>query len=68
MKRIVSFLLLLTSFIMILTMPATEVTPVQHTVQPLPVWSILLYVSVVLVTMVAVMLMKRGKEAEPEMA
>lgn len=47
MKRIVSFLILLAMFIVILTLPASETPTVQH--DPIPVWSILLYMGAVLI-------------------
>ncbi|MBQ9663885.1 MAG: hypothetical protein IJV40_12110 [Oscillospiraceae bacterium] len=59
MKRIISFLILLATFIVILTLPTTEATPAYHNPQPLPIWSILLYVAVVAVALIAVMVLRR---------
>ena len=66
MKRIVSFLILSVLFVVILTLPASE-TPaaVQH--DPLPMWSILCYLTVVAVAGAAGFLMRREKIA-PVMA
>ena len=68
MKRIVSFLILLTAFIVILALPAAEAPTVHHITQPLPIRSILLYVGVVAVTLVAVTVTRREKTEEPEMS
>ena len=48
MKRIVSFVLLLVSFIVVLMQPAVEVPAVPA--HPIPVWSILCYLTVVAMT------------------
>ena len=63
MKRIVSFLILLATFIAILTLPTAEAAPAPAVQQPLPVWSILLYVAVVFAAgMLSMLVMKREKE------
>ena len=64
MKRIVSFIILSVTFAVIMTMPAVEVPAASH---PIPVWSILLYLGVVLIAVVAVVLM-RQKKIEPAIA
>ena len=67
MKRIISFVLLLVSFIVVLMQPAVEVPAVPA--HPIPVWSILSYLTVVAMTGFAVFLMSREERmAEPEMA
>ena len=67
MKKIVSFILLLASFIAILMQPTVE-TPVAAS-HPIPMWSILCYLTVVAMTGFAVFLMSREERmAEPEMA
>ena len=67
MKRIVSFFVLLASFVLILMQPAVE-TPVAAS-HPIPVWSILGYLAVVAVTAGVVAWTKREhREAQPEMA
>ena len=67
MKRIVSFVLLLVSFIVVLMQPAVEVPAVPA--HPIPVWSILCYLTVVAMTGFAVFLMRREERmAEPAMA
>lgn len=64
MKRIVSFLILLTVFIVILTLPATETaTAPSH---QMPVRSILSYLAVVMAIASITVRMRKGK-AEPVM-
>ena len=65
MKRIVSFLLLFVLFVVILMLPSSEGPIVHH--DPLPVWSILLYLTVVAGAGAAAFLMRREKAA-PVMA
>lgn len=68
MKRIVSFILLLTSFIAILMQPTVE-TPVAAS-HPIPMWSILCYLAVVAIAVLYVIWTNREQktEAQPEMA
>ena len=63
MKRIVSFLILLTVFIVILTLPATETaTAPSH---PMPVRSILSYLAVVMTVAIIITVQMMGGKAEP---
>ena len=63
MKRIVSFLILLTVFIVILTLPATETaTAMSH---PMPVRSILSYLAVVMTVATIITVQMMGGKAEP---
>ena len=63
MKRIVSFLILLTVFIVILTQPATETaTAMSH---PMPVRSILSYLAVVMTVAIIITVQMMGGKAEP---
>ncbi len=63
MKRIVSFLILLTVFIVILTLPATETaTAMSH---PMPVRSILSYLAVVMTVAIIITVQMMGGKAEP---
>ena len=68
MKKIVSFILLLASFIAILMQPAVE-TPVAAS-HPIPMWSILCYLAVVAIAVLYVIWTNREQktEAQPEMA
>ena len=66
MKRIVSFVLLACVFAVILMLPATP-APARES-HPIPVWSILSYVGVVLGAAVAVFLMKKDGMDEVETA
>ena len=63
MKRIVSFLILLTVFIVILTLPAAETaTAMSH---PMPVRSILSYLAVVMTVAIIITVQMMGGKAEP---
>ncbi|MBO7373341.1 MAG: hypothetical protein J6U19_03840 [Oscillospiraceae bacterium] len=62
MKRIVSFLILLVLTIMVLMQPAVE-TPAA-TSHPVPVWSILCYLAVVVLFTFIAARMIRGKRAK----
>ena len=68
MKKIISFILLLASFIAILMQPTVE-TPVAAS-HPIPVWSILCYLAVVAIAALFVVWANREvkTEAQPEMA
>ena len=68
MKKIVSFILLLASFIAILMQPTVD-TPVTVS-HPIPVWSILCYLAVVAIAALFVIWTNREvkTEAQPEMA
>ena len=68
MKKIVSFILLLASFIAILVQPTVE-TPVAAS-HPIPMWSILCYLAVVAIAVLYVIWTNREQktEAQPEMA
>ena len=68
MKRIVSFVVLLASFVLILMQPAVE-TPVAAS-HPIPVWSILCYLVMVAAAGAVVIRLNREEktEAQPEMA
>ena len=63
MKRIVSFLILLTVFIVILTLPATETATVMS--HPMPVRSILSYLAVVMTVAIIITVQMMGGKAEP---
>ena len=68
MKKIISFILLLASFIAILMQPTVE-TPVAAS-HPIPVWPILCYLAVVAIAALFVVWANREvkTEAQPEMA
>lgn len=61
MKRIVSFLILFALFIVILTLPASETPAVHH--DPMPLWSILLYLTVVMIAGVSGALLRRKESS-----
>ena len=68
MKKIVSFILLLASFIAILVKPTVE-TQVAAS-HPIPMWSILCYLAVVAIAALFVIWTNREEktEAQPKMA
>ena len=62
MKRIVSFLILLVLFVVILTLPAHETPAMQH--EPMPLWSVLLYLTVIITAGLSGMLIRKNEDAE----
>ena len=61
MKRIVSFLILVTSVVMIFLQPVVETPPAPS--HPLPVWPVLCYLSVVVLAALLAARQIRGKKA-----
>lgn len=68
MKRIVSFFILLSLLIVILSLPAAPVTPAAP--HPIPIWSILCYLAVVGIAALAVarLIRQENGESKPERA
>ena len=66
MKRIVSFLILAALTVTVFLLPAAETPPAPS--HPVPVWSILCYLSVVALAALIVVGQRRGKKvrAKPE--
>lgn len=68
MKKVVSFLILLTLMIVVLMQPAVEAPAAPS--HPIPVWSILCYLTVVILFAFIAARMIRGKKvkAKPKLA